>query len=162
MTRIVTRHARQFGEGAEAVYGYTIDGIPGRIKIGRTTRVSYQQRILEQNTTGMPGRPGVEFICFTDDSGALERAVHAPFAAHRVPGKEWFLLTLEQVLESLKEYAEAKRRKAEEEQHQVEERQRIRGLQALEQEQRRQEALEQARIEEQRQHEAPIAGKAQP
>jgi hypothetical protein len=140
--RINTQHARVFGNGPQVVYGYTLESYEGLIKIGHTTSGDYVKRIRDQNTTGMPGRPVVRFAYFTENSQAVEAAVHRRFAQYRLPGKEWFRLTAEQVLEGFDEFVVAIRGKAEAERQKVEAEALAR---ARIEEQRRQEAAEQAR-----------------
>jgi hypothetical protein len=113
MTKSNNNHTLVFGSGPQVVYGYTLDSYEGVIKIGHTTSGDYVKRIRDQNTTGMPGRPVVRFAYFTENSQAVEAAVHRRFAQYRLPGKEWFRLTTEQVLEGFEEFAVAIRGKAE-------------------------------------------------
>jgi hypothetical protein len=90
------------GKGPFIVYAYGYSCAPDRLKIGLTTGDPIQ-RVAAQISTGTPDRPALHLQIKTNDCNALERALHAMLEVHGRKvvggGKEWFLVTREEILE---------------------------------------------------------------
>ena len=77
---------------AGVVYVYSIEGVPGRVKIGYTTKAYWPDRIAEQRHAGTPGAQHIHFACRVDDARTLEREMHVKLYTRQVKGAspEWF------------------------------------------------------------------------
>ena len=79
---------------AGVVYVYSIEGVPGRVKIGFTLQADWRSRIAEQGHAGTPGALHTHFACRVDDAPALEADIHGKLCTRRVKGasREWFTI----------------------------------------------------------------------
>ncbi len=75
-------------------------------KIGMTRRLDPQERVRELGDASVPFPFDVHMMIFSEDAPALENALHAAFHKSRVnrinPRKEFFRVTLEEILEAVK------------------------------------------------------------
>jgi len=82
------------------LYILSNSSIPGLLKIGLTTR-PVEDRVAELNSaTGVPAPFTIEAYFESSDPQAHETAVHMRLAAARMPGKEFFRLSLDQAVQA--------------------------------------------------------------
>jgi hypothetical protein len=73
--------------------------MPGLFKVGFTNR-DVKQRVQELScATGVPTPFEIEYYCLTRDVELIEAEVHKRFDKYRQPGKEFFSVSLEKVVE---------------------------------------------------------------
>jgi hypothetical protein len=104
---------RTIGDGAEVVYLYYLPAYRELAeqrneslwpcKVGRTIR-DPAMRILAQAATALPERPVLALRVNTNDSAALEKAIHGTLTTRKrqitdSPGSEWFLTSPQEVEE---------------------------------------------------------------
>lgn len=73
----------------QIVYVLTNPCMPGLIKIGRTTNLEARVASLSSSTS-VPQAFEVAYAAYVEDSAFVERALHAAFSMHRLPGREFF------------------------------------------------------------------------
>ena len=74
--------------------------MPGLLKIGLTTRL-VNERVVELNSaTGVPRPFKVEAYFESADPKSHEGSLHEQFAAYRVPGREFFRMSLDEVIKA--------------------------------------------------------------
>lgn len=87
----------------QIVYVLTNPGMPGLVKIGKTTRNSVMTRMNELYSSGVPYPYECEYAVEVDDCTAVEKALHTAFHPNRVnPRREFFAIDPEQALAILK------------------------------------------------------------
>jgi len=87
----------------QIVYVLTNPGMPGLVKIGKTTRHSVMTRMNELYSSGVPYPYECEYAVEVDDCTAVEKALHTAFHPNRVnPRREFFDIDPEQALAILK------------------------------------------------------------
>lgn len=85
------------------VYVVTNPGMPGLVKIGKTSQDDAQYRLGQLYTTGVPFPFKVEFACRVTNPDDVELALHTAFAPHRVnPKREFFAIEPGQAIAILK------------------------------------------------------------
>lgn len=82
------------------VYLLTNPSMPGLVKIGKTTS-SPSQRMKELHTTGVPKPFELECAFSVEDCTNCERAAHVALAKHRIPGREFFEVSVEVALKKI-------------------------------------------------------------
>ena len=81
------------------IYVLSNSAMPGLFKIGFTNR-DVKQRIQELScATGVPTPFEIEYYCLTRDVELIEAEVHKRFDKYRQPGKEFFSVSIEKVVE---------------------------------------------------------------
>ncbi len=81
------------------IYVLSNSAMPGLFKVGFTNR-DVKQRVQELScATGVPTPFEIEYYCFTRDVELIEAEVHKRFDKYRQPGKEFFSVSLEKVVE---------------------------------------------------------------
>jgi hypothetical protein len=89
-----TRHVSGF------IYILSNDHMPGLLKIGMTTR-AVADRVAELNSaTGVPTAFTVEACFECEDPASDEMELHKLLDAHRVPGREFFRISLEDAIQA--------------------------------------------------------------
>ena len=80
------------------VYIAEIDGLPGRLKIGKTNWHNPEDRIHDiSKDTGAPGQMSLIYAALFDDPRGAERAAHIHLDSYRRKG-EWFEISTAQHL----------------------------------------------------------------
>ena len=87
----------------QIVYILTNPGMPGLVKIGKTTRQDVMQRMKELYSSGVPYPFECVYATEVDDCTIVEKALHTAFHPNRVnPKREFFSIEPEQALAILK------------------------------------------------------------
>lgn len=73
----------------EIVYILSNPSMPGIIKIGRTSNLDARVAVLS-SASGVPEPFEVCYAAYVEDAAFVERALHAAFSMHRMPGREFF------------------------------------------------------------------------
>ena len=87
------------------VYAMSNESMPGLIKVGFTTN-DPRTRASELYTTGVPTPFIVEFAVLVDDPIWTEKAFHEMYDEYRVKGREFFELSLTDVITGLFRFTE--------------------------------------------------------
>ena len=87
------------------VYAMSNESMPGLIKVGFTTN-DPRTRASELYTTGVPAPFRVEFAILVDDPIWMEREFHEQYSEYRVQGREFFKLSLHEIITGLFRLAE--------------------------------------------------------
>jgi hypothetical protein len=84
----------------QIVYILTNPSMPGIVKIGRTGNLEARVAALSCGTS-IPEPFEVAYAATVDNAPFVERALHAAFAMHRMPGKEFFRLPVASAIAAL-------------------------------------------------------------
>ena len=84
----------------QIVYILTNPSMPGLVKIGRTTNLEARIASLSSSTS-VPEAFEVAYAAYVDDASFVERAMHAAFSLHRMPGREFFRLPVANAIAAL-------------------------------------------------------------
>jgi hypothetical protein len=76
----------------EIVYILTNPSMPGLVKIGRTGNLQTRVAALSA-VTSVPEPFVIAYAAHVEDAAFVERALHATFSMHRMPGKEFFKIS---------------------------------------------------------------------
>ena len=108
-----TERAKAMAEQTKSGFVYIISNIgsfgDGIVKIGLTRRLDPTDRVRELGDASVPFRFDAHAMIYSDEAPALEAALHARFAEHRINAanmrKEFFRVDLKDVEEALLELA---------------------------------------------------------
>jgi T5orf172 domain len=84
----------------QIVYVLTNPCMPGIIKIGRTGNLEMRVATLS-SATSVPEPFEVAYAAYVEDAPFVERAIHAAFSLHRMPGREFFRLPVANAIAAL-------------------------------------------------------------
>lgn len=84
----------------QIVYILTNPSMPGLVKIGRTTNLEARIASLSSSTS-VPEAFEVAYAAYVEDASFVERAMHAAFSLHRMPGREFFRLPVANAIAAL-------------------------------------------------------------
>lgn len=76
----------------EIVYILTNPSMPGLVKIGRTQNLQARVAALSA-ATSTPEPFVIAYAAYVEDASFVERALHAAFSMHRMPGREFFRIS---------------------------------------------------------------------
>ena len=82
------------------VYILTNPSMPGLVKIGRTGDLASRVAGLS-SVSGVPQPFEVAYAAYVEDSAFVERALHAAFSMHRLPGREFFRIPVSNAVAAL-------------------------------------------------------------
>jgi hypothetical protein len=106
------QRTKSLAQQTRAGYVYVISNVgsfgPGVFKIGMTRRLEPLDRVYELGDASVPFPFDVHMMIRCDDAPALEAALHRHFHARRVnrvnPRKEFFRVTIEEIIEAVREH----------------------------------------------------------
>ena len=90
------------------VYVVSNKSIPGKLKIGQTTR-SIGERLAELNNTSVPTDFEIELCCSVYDAPKAEKVLHRHFETRFKQEKEFFEVTIAEAVKHLKLLVELQR-----------------------------------------------------
>ena len=82
------------------VYILTNPSMPGLVKIGRTSDLASRVAGLSSGTS-VPEPFEVAYAAYVEDAAFVERALHAAFSMHRLPGREFFRIPVSNAVAAL-------------------------------------------------------------
>ena len=82
------------------VYILTNPSMPGLIKIGRTSDLAARIASLSSGSS-VPEPFDVAYAAYVEDAPFVERALHAAFSMHRLPGREFFRIPVSNAVAAL-------------------------------------------------------------
>ena len=84
----------------EIVYILTNPSMPGLVKIGRTSKLIPRVEALSASTSS-PEPFIIAYAAYVEDAPYVERALHAAFSMHRMPGREFFRIPVTNAVAAL-------------------------------------------------------------
>lgn len=86
--------------GLQIVYILINPSMPGLLKIGRTTNLDARVAALS-SATGVPEPFQIAYAAYVENAPFVERALHSAFSLHKMPGREFFRLSVASAIAAL-------------------------------------------------------------
>jgi hypothetical protein len=83
------------------IYVLSNSSMPGLLKIGFTNRHVKERAQELSSSTGVPTPFEIEYYCLTRDVEEIEAKIHEQFSKNRQPGKEFFSVSIEKVVQAI-------------------------------------------------------------